>query len=198
MNCSTCQSKLLSDHMKYRATCLWLCLIWKDVLFLASLEKQDTNIKWSLSHFLFINPCMKYYTQYTDIFKTPRFPLENDLSKQTCGQVSGWETSWAKPKASWSESQCWNWSMPWSYLAKAEPAAGWYIHSSENQTWSMSWNWCLMKDPNEITCIFHLTPCLFIPICSFFSTPDLLLLFCLIAPTESLTNLMECAWHGPY
>lgn len=31
--------------MKYRATCLWLCLIWKEVLFLALVEKQATSIK---------------------------------------------------------------------------------------------------------------------------------------------------------
>lgn len=42
---SSCLSKLHSDPMKYRVTCLWLCLIWKEVLFLARVEKQATNIK---------------------------------------------------------------------------------------------------------------------------------------------------------
>lgn len=31
--------------MKYRATCLGLCLIWKELLFLALLEKQASDIK---------------------------------------------------------------------------------------------------------------------------------------------------------
>lgn len=45
MKCSSCLSKLQSDHMKYTAAYLWLYLIWKDVLFVAPFEKQASNIK---------------------------------------------------------------------------------------------------------------------------------------------------------
>lgn len=51
--------------MKYRATCLWLCLIWKDVLFWLWFGKKATNMKCK-----FVSvPIYKsmYETLYTDV-----------------------------------------------------------------------------------------------------------------------------------
>lgn len=67
MKYSACLSKLHSDRMKYRATCLWLCLIWKQVLFLALVEKQATNIKCK---FVSVSIYKSMYEAlYTDVCK---------------------------------------------------------------------------------------------------------------------------------
>ena len=68
--------------MKYRATCLWLCLIWKEVLILALVEKQATNIKCkfvSLSIYRSV-----YKALYTDVCNLTSGP---NIAELFCGEV---------------------------------------------------------------------------------------------------------------
>lgn len=90
MKYSSCLSKLHSDSMKYRATCLWLCLIWKEVLFLALVEKQATNIKCKFVSLAIFRSM--YEALYADVCRLTSgpsiakpFPVESDLSEQTVG-----------------------------------------------------------------------------------------------------------------
>lgn len=107
MKYSSCLSKLHSEPMKYRAICLWLCLIWKGVLFLALVEKQATNIKCKFVS-LSIYRSM-YEPVYTDVCKLTSGPSITELFRgewfewADSGWVLGLERKWAGLKASCDE-----------------------------------------------------------------------------------------------
>ena len=105
--------------MKYRATCLWLCLIWKEVLFLALVEKQATNIKCK---FVSVSIYKSMYEAlHTDVCELTSGPGIAKLFRREWFEWadSGWFQAWRRTESLKvvMENQCWNRSMLWSLLA---------------------------------------------------------------------------------
>lgn len=167
--------------MKYRATCLWLCLIWKEVVFLALVEKQATKIKCKFVSFSI------YKSMYEALCKLTSGPCIAELFHREwfewadSGWVSSLERNLAGLKTFLMKSQCRNRLLLWSclvvvvlslLLARLIHPEHWETNMIKKVTLLnlSSRKWCLMKDLVEISFFGLAYSSLFIPFSfSFFS-----------------------------